>query len=145
MHTLVPENTSTVNVMSATDIRNSVRSSSLVDNDVNSAECVDGILDDGGTIFYALDACNSLATSWRNTNSSDPNSLRLLWRILTSRDLVDYGSSGILRHVIDDDLGSKTSVHEGVRSSKTCTGACDDDDLVIESHWLRLLVGFDLL
>lgn len=64
---------------------------------------------------------------------------------LTSRDLINNCSSSVLRHVVNDNLGTEASIHQSVCSAEsgTCTG--DNDDLVIESDWLRLLVCLDLL
>lgn len=91
-----------------------IRTSSniLVDHDVDGTESVDGILDDGSAVFNALDACNSLASSCGTAEYiTSAQCSKTGASMLTSCDLVDNCSSGVLGHVVDDDLGAEASVH----------------------------------
>lgn len=50
------------------------------------------------------------AVVWQST-SRQLNPQKTNASMLTSRDLVDNCSSGVLGHVVDDDLGAEASVH----------------------------------
>lgn len=64
---------------------------------------------------------------------------------LTLLDLVNHLVGGLLAEIVDDDVGAKLGVHDGIRAAESSTRTSDDDGLAIEADIFRLSILLDLL